>query len=433
MRSPLVLLLLALAPLAPARAQPPEDPAANASIPPPIDRRTLVARAIAASPASAVSEAEVRRARQRERLERSFEAPSLEVQMWNAPLTRPWALGQAEMYMVEVREDLPAPGVRGARASAAAHEGRAARAERSEGEREAAARASVLHAAWVATLEEAALIARTESLVARLREVALARYGTRAASMVDVARLDAELEAIRRRARLVREERSVVEAAIAALLGLPGGTPIGEPTLEAPSTVRVDVGATAEPLASRGELASRREQIAAADDRARALGYEARRPRFGVSLSYWQEPTMRPGYGAAVMMSLPWLSARNRAMADEAREERAVLEAELRALEREATLEASEAERRVRALTVALATLEESELPALERAAEAATTGYATGGLDLPGWLEIHRSTLEARAEAVALRRELETAIAALERVLGTELPRVALAAEESP
>ncbi len=52
---------------------------------------------------------------------------------------------------------------------------------------------------------------------------------------------------------------------------------------------------------------------------------------------------------------------------------------------------------------------------------------------DLPGWLEIHRSTLEARAEAVALRRELETAIAALERVLGTELPRVALAAEESP
>lgn len=431
MRSPIVALLIALSCLP--RAQAEEPPDAGASTPPPrsVDRRTLVQLAIAASPSMAVSEAEARGAEHRRRAARSLEAPTLDLQMWNAPLARPWALGQSEMLMAAIREDLPAPGARGARASAAAHEVRAARAERSERERDVAMRASVLHAAWVATYEEAEVLDTTLALVERIRATALARYGARAASAVDVVRLDAEVEAVRRRRRLVDEERAVIESAIGALLGLPEGTPLGVPAREDATTARLEGLVVDTAVENRGELASRRERVAAAEDRARALDYEARRPRFGMALSYMQVPSMRPGYGAVVMMSMPWLSGRNRAMADEAREERAMLEADLRMLERDTTVEAVEAERRVRASAAALETLLDDELPALERAVRMAETGYATGGVDLPSWLEIHRTTLEARAEAVALRRELDTAIAQLERVLGAELPRDALTTTE--
>jgi hypothetical protein len=76
------------------------------------------------------------------RAEGSLPPAELGFEAWNLPLARPYALGEADMYMVELRQRFPAAGSLDARARAMAEEAQAMLAELSSEERLVAERAA---------------------------------------------------------------------------------------------------------------------------------------------------------------------------------------------------------------------------------------------------------------------------------------------------
>jgi outer membrane protein TolC len=136
---------------------------------------------------------------------------------------------------------------------------------------------------------------------------------------------------------------------------------------------------------------------------------------------------MRPGIGLNASMSLPWLWGPNRDRARQAvEEERAEIAA--RDNERIATQsDVSEAFSRVLALEAQLILIRQRSLPATQRSLDAITTTFSTGGSTVLEWLDVARSQLDLELESIVLTGDLKRAVAALERAVGTQLPRTAL------
>src|SRR5207247_605248 len=77
--------------------------------------------------------------------------PPLEVsgQVWNLPLVRPYSLGEAQMYMVEIRQAWPAAGLLDARARASTEDARAMLADLATREQDVIARVDHAYADYV--------------------------------------------------------------------------------------------------------------------------------------------------------------------------------------------------------------------------------------------------------------------------------------------
>src|SRR5204863_1650327 len=89
-----------------------------------LSREAIVAAAVSRDPGLAARTHRVRAAMHAARAEGSLPPPEASFQVWNVPLLRPYALNDAQMYMIEVRQMLPAIGLLDARARAQAEDAR---------------------------------------------------------------------------------------------------------------------------------------------------------------------------------------------------------------------------------------------------------------------------------------------------------------------
>jgi outer membrane protein TolC len=138
---------------------------------PPITLSAVLKIALARNP-------ELTEARERTRAQREVAPaagrrpdPELEYQLWAAPLDRPYALGDAEMHMLGIRQSFPAPGSLGAQSEAATARADVARqAERARQQqlvarvRRAYARYYLAHSEYRAHVEHATLARQTLEL-----------------------------------------------------------------------------------------------------------------------------------------------------------------------------------------------------------------------------------------------------------------------------
>jgi cobalt-zinc-cadmium efflux system outer membrane protein len=400
----------------------------------PLERDAVVGAAVARSPALAVMAHRARALVHAGRAEGSLPPAELGFEAWNLPLARPYALGEADMYMVELRQRFPAAGSLDARARAMAEEAQAMLAELSSEERLVAERAANAFADYAQAFAEKRLLERQLALLSRMGQAVRARYTTGGSGLAEAARIDVEVTKAQRALARVGGDIARSRATLNAVLRRPPGAALGDPRETTPETVRLSVeDLIARAEANRGATLSADARMRAAGARREAAEAEARVPEFMVGLGYWQDPTMRPGMGVTASMSLPWLWGPNRDRVRQAEEEEAAERAARDSAGLDTQTEVSEAHARLVALEAQLLVIRGQALPATSRSMEALTAAFSTGNASLLEWVDVARSLLDLEMEMIVLYGDLQRGIASLERAVGTALPRTPLHEDSTP
>jgi outer membrane protein TolC len=411
-----------------------ESTVAEADLAGPLERDVVVAAAVERSPALAVMAHRARALVHAGRAEGSLPPAELGFEAWNLPLARPYALGEADMYMVELRQRFPAAGSLDARARAMAEEAQAMLAELSSEERIVAERAANAFADYVQAFAEKRLQERQLALLARMGQAVRARYTTGGSGLAEAARIDVEVTKAQRALARIGGDIARSRATLNAVLRRPPGAALGEPRETPPETVRISVeDLIARAEANRGATLSADARVRAAGARREAAEAEARVPEFMVGLGYWQDPTMRPGMGVTASMSLPWLWGPNRDRVRQAGEEEAAERAARDNASLDTQAEVSEAHARLLALEAQFSVIRGQALPATSRSMEALSAAFSTGNASLLEWVDVARSLLDLEMEMVVLHGDLQRGVASLERAVGTALPRTPLHEDSTP
>lgn len=408
--------------------------ASEADLAGPLERDVVVAEAVARSPALAVMAHRARAFVHAGRAEGSLPSAEVGFEAWNLPLARPYALGEADMYMVELRQRFPAAGSLDARARAMAEEAQGMLAELSSEERLVAERAASAFADYAQAFAEKRLLERQLALLSRMGQAVRARYTTGGSGLAEAARIDVEVTKAQRAVARVGGDIARSRATLNAVLRRPPGAALGDPLETPPETVRLSVEDLIERAeANRGATRSADARVRAAAARREAAGAEARVPDFMVGLGYWQDPAMRPGMGVTASMSLPWLWGPSRDRVRQAEEEEAAARAARDSAGLDTQAEVSEAHARLLALEAQLFVIRGQALPATSRSMEALTAAFSTGNASLLEWVDVARSLLDLEMEMIVLRGDLQRGVASLERAVGTALPRTPLREDSTP
>lgn len=386
-----------------------------------------ISLAVARSPALTAALRRAHAQLEAARAEAALPAAALELQLWNLPATRPYAVDEVDMVMLELRQTLPPAGQRDALASAMVAEAEEITAMALAERQALVERVVEVYSRWLESGEKVAILARQAELLTRVQHVQAARTATGGAALVEGPRLALEQTRIARAALRAEAERASAVAALRALLGLGLQADLGAPVRSPEQAAAVD-GPALLALASRERGAARaaRARVVAAGQRVRAAVAAARRPEVMLGLGLWQSPDMRPGLGLSASITLPWLWGPARARVAEARHAEAATRAEEAAQSRSAAGELGAALAQVRAAEAQLAELRQRALPAARRGVEALTAAYASGATTLPEWLEASRLELELELDESELHAELSRGLAALDRVVGAPVPRAA-------
>lgn len=399
-----------------------------------LNRDAVVAQAVARSPALAVMAHRARALVHAGRAEGSLPSAELGFEAQNLPLTRPYALGEADMYMVELRQRFPAAGSLDAGARAMAEEAQALLAELESEERLVAERADTAFADYVQAFLQKRLQEGQLMLLERMRQAVRARYSTGGSGLADAARVEVEVAKVRRAVARLEGDIARSHATLNAVLRRPPSAPLGEPRVARPETVRFSVEELmARAEANRGVALAAEARLRGAAARREARESEARVPEFMVGLGYWQEPTMRPGFGLTASMSLPWLWGPNHERIQQASEEEAAERAARDNVGLDVQTEVTEAHARLRASEAELLVVRTQGLPAARRSRDALLAAYTTGSANLLEWVDAARSVLDLEIEEVELHGELARGVASLERAIGTTLPRSSITGDTTP
>lgn len=397
----------------------------------PVDRASLVAAALEAHPAIRAAEKRASAMRLSGEAEGSLPPPEAMAQVWQVPLSKPYAIGDAQMIMFGLSQAFPAPGARGARQHAAEHEASAERAMADEAARRI--RQDVTHA--FADYAEATARHRVhlehKRVALRTVDLARARYAG-GGSLSDLAQ--AEVELARVDADVITDGTRVeaARARLNALLGRDALAPLGPPVIGEPETAAWDARtALAKARESRPELRRAEAQREARREEARGAEKEALIPSFSVAALYFAPTNPMPlhGYGVNASMSLPWLWGEARARRDARREAAEAARTEVEAARRPIDAEVATQEANVRASALRLQTLRDRALPASKRSFDVAWSGYEASRTDVLTLLSTRRAVVDVETEVVAARAALDHALADLDAAVGAEVPRRPLGA----
>lgn len=381
----------------------------------PLDARTLATAVAERNPSLEAARQAWRAASARAPQERALANPMISYSL--APLSA----GSDVPFgnEVEVRQAIPWPGKREARAAMAEAEAGAAFEDYREALLELTARAGTLAADWYLVHRALEVNGQHLLLLDGFREAAAARYAAGLAMQQDPLQAEVEGANLLQAGAELEARRRVTAARINALLHRDPGAPLPPPAaLGDPALLPEAAILEAEALSSRPGLAGRDALIEAGEARLRMAILE-RRPDFEAMGSYstmWMDTEHRWMVGVAVDLPLRRgriEAARTEAEArlEQARSERSAAEIEIRAEVREAWEMLRETHHR-------LDIQRNRVLPATRDQIRAARAGFETGGSFL-AVIEAERSLREAELREHELLAEYHRRQAMLDRVLG--------------
>jgi len=347
--------------------------------------------------------------------------PELEYQLWAAPLDRPYALGDAEMHMLGIRQSFPAPGSLGAQSEAATARADVARqAERARQQqlvarvRRAYARYYLAHSEYRAHVEHATLARQT-------LELTRAVYQGGRGSQQDILRAELALARLHSDLRRVEADREAAGGLLNTLMARPADAPLGPPgDLE-------DIAGAVRPepalkqVEQRPEIAAGHDAVRASSKDAEAARAAGRWPSFMVGVQYMYMPPMEQPhhYGLMLSMSVPWFSSRYGEQQRAAEAQVAAERSALSSARLAAGYELFEANERLKAARASLAIIERDLLPQAQRSLEAAQAAYRGGQGDSVGLIDSLNTLLDVRLERERARASLATAVANVDLAVG--------------
>ena len=407
-----------------ARAEPQRPSTSDAQLNEPLDRRALLRAALQRNPAMRVSEQKARAMRSSAKAEGGLPSPELMGQVWQVPFSHPTQL-DAQMIMVGVSQDFPAPGVLSAREQSMAAQ--ANQEEAMTGDRARTILREAGHA--FSDYQESSAKHRVHrahlQITKRLFDVAEARHGA-GGSLIDVTRAQVELSRVEAD---VVTDATLIESArshLNALLAREPGAPLGPPVETEPMVPGWDVRTLiAKAQESRPEFKQALAEREAREYAVKAAQREATWPSFSLGALYFPPTTAMPfhSYGATASMSLPWLWGAAGDRKDAAREFARAASTSVEAARIPVDAEVVTAETKARSAAYRLEILRDRTLPASRRSFEVAQAGFESGRMDLMTVLDTRRSVVDVEHDIVMARTDLDRALTDLEAAVGTEIP----------
>ena len=391
-----------------------------------VDRISIIRAAVSAHPGVRASSLRAHAASMAAAASGSLPPPEVMMQVWQVPIAKPYALGDAGMIMVGLGQTFPSPGSRGARERAGQE---MATAEREmAGDRVRAIRRDAEHAFadYVEASARHSIHVEHRAIAQRALSLARARHGG-GASLTDVTQ--AEVELARVEADVIGDRTRVLgaRARLNTLLAREPWSPLGPPVAGEAEIAEWDLPTElTKAREARPQLrAVEAEQHARAEE-AHAAAQEAKLPSFTVAALYFAPvgPMPAHGYGANASMSLPWLWGEASSRRDAARELAEAARSEVRAASIPINAEVAMADANMRASALRLQALRDRALPAGRRSFEAVWAGYEAGRTDVLTLLSARRAVVDVESEIVAARASLDHALAELDASVCLAVPR---------
>jgi outer membrane protein TolC len=384
---------------------------------------TLVAEALARSPAVAAARSEVAARREMESPAGALPDPMLEAMLQNAGLEP--TVGKEEMSMlgIEARQGLPYPGKRSAARAVAAAETAREAATLAALERRVAVEVSMLYARLYALDRERETLVAAGELVDLLQEIAHGRYAAGEGDQEGVLKTQVAAQRVAEDVADLAHERRATLAELNRWLDRPGESPLGlVAALTAVQPVGAD-GVDAERLAVAGsaEVARAAAGVRLAEARVELARLELRPNfsagaglasrggldpvvllRFGIELPFWRRQKQLPMLRAAEL--------ERQAARGELADAEAVARAEAARL-RSAWANADQQAERYR----------EGILPLTSAMLDAARASYLTGRGDFSTVIEDFNLWLEARVALARREADRFAARAEFDRLAGLQ------------
>jgi outer membrane protein, heavy metal efflux system len=386
---------------------------------------TMIALALERNPDLAEVRARTRAAE--ERASAAGRLPDLELKLepWAVPLARPYAVDEAEMIMIGLRQSFPAPGTLGARERAAREEAKMIAETEGTRARDIVADVRRAYAEYYRVEREYAIHLEHATIASSIVELARANYQSGRGSQEDLLRTIVDLTRLHRDVAHITQERSSSRALLNTLMAREPDAPLGPPPIPDLPIVELDPNQLeAIALRERSELRAAKSGIARAQAGIDGAERAATWPSFMVGADYMLMPTDHEPhrYGAMVSVSLPWLNPQHR---EELRGAEHALVADRRALEsveNGVRYQVHDALARFKAAREAFTITDRDLLPQAEQSFEAARAAFSAGSSSAAGVLDALRILLDVKLQHERARAHWASAFADLERAVGTEL-----------
>ena len=355
--------------------------------------------------------------------------PVLRVELMNinnygndaSPSLLPWRVGETRYTLMQM---LPGWGKRDLRRDVAAAEAKAASARSDATWAELAMRIKTAYAEYYRAAGNERLTREVLDLMARLEQIAQARYAGGLAVQQDAIRAQLEQTAMRSELIALDSEKRQLRARLNALLARDGGAPLADPHAlrVLPKLASTDAAALAERArASNPQLQAELARLAAAQ-KSRDLAFRNRNPDFQVGVLPTQMRSRITSWGLMLEMNIPLQQESRRsqereaeAMVGAARQRSAALAQQLLG-ELGGNLAAFDAARRTEALVTS------QLLPQSNLSLQSALAAYENGKVDFATLLDAQRQIAKARQDLLKAQVEAQMRLAEIERILGEEL-----------
>ena len=411
-----VALLAASAAAVPAHAQP-RAPGAS------VDELLAIARE--RTPELAVMRLEAEAVAERAGPAGAFPDPMFRVELQDieqgSPTFLPSRVG-ATKYTIS--QSLPWFGKRDLKRAGAQADAEAARLKVDEAWLDVAMRVKTAYAQYWQVARTERLVSDVLDLMARLEQIAQARYAGGLAAQADAIRAQTERTAMEGELILLAGERRRAIALLNAILTRPAMAAIAEPQrLRAvPAPAALDVAMLSDRITTRSPtLAVEAARITSAE-RARDLAYRNRFPDVSIGVSPIQMGSRIAEWELMLEVAIPLQQGVKRSQEREAERMRDAAVARRTAAfarlqgELGGTLAALETARQTESL------IAQRLLPLAQINFESALAGYENGKVDFAALLEAQRQIRKARQDIVKAQADQQMRLAELERIVGEDL-----------
>lgn len=289
---------------------------------------------------------------------------------------------------------------------------------------ELAARIKVAHARLYYLLRTERLNREILDLMARLEQVAQARYAGGLAAQQDVIRAQVEQTAMKNELLALDGEQRQTRARLNGLLARPATAVLADPEQwrAVPAPARLDYTALEERVRNRNpQLVAESARVKSAE-KARDLTYRNRYPDFTIGFAPVQVQSGVREIELMIELNLPFRQESRRSQERESESLLSAARARRDALSNQVLADLSENLSAIEAARQAEALATSSLLPQSELTFRSALAGYENGRVDFATLLDAQRQIRQARQNQIKAQAETQARLADIERLVGEDL-----------
>ncbi len=393
------------------------------------DVRSLLEYARAQSPELAAMRSEAGAASQRVQPAGALPDPVLRVELMNVNNygsdagfnLLPGRVGETKYTLMQM---LPAWGKRDLRREVAAADVQQATARVSATWTELAAKIKTDYARYYLAAGNERLTREILDLMARIEQIAQARYAGGLVVQQDAIRAQLEQTTLRSELIALQSEQRQVRARLNALLARDASEPLAQPRAlrPLPAAGTLDAGALAQRARSRNPQLLAEEARLRGAERSRDLALRNRYPDVTLGVSPSQMGSRITTWGVMVEVNIPLQQGTRRSQEAEAQ---AMVDASRARSEALANQLVGELGDNVNALEAARSTealVTDQALPQSQLSLRSALAAYENGRLDFTALLDAQRQIRKTRQDGLKAQADAQMRLAEIERIVGEDL-----------